>query len=141
MGRCLGVDYGKKRIGLALSDIMGILAQPFDVIDSKGLKNNIDHILKIVEEKEISCVVVGKPVNMNASEGEMTKFVMEFVEELKKITDIKVEMIDERLTTAQAERVLIEEANISREKRKGIKDKLAATFILQTYLDLHPNKI
>ncbi len=141
MGRCLGVDYGKKRIGLALSDIMGILAQPFDVIDSKGLKNNIDHILKIVEEKEISCVVVGKPVNMNASEGEMTKFVMEFVEELKRLTDIKVEMIDERLTTAQAERVLIEEANISREKRKGIKDKLAATFILQTYLDLHPNKI
>ena len=141
MGRCLGVDYGKKRIGLALSDIMGILAQPFDVIDSKGLKNNIDNILKIVEEKEISCVVVGKPVNMNASEGEMTKFVMEFVEELKRLTDIKVEMIDERLTTAQAERVLIEEANISREKRKGIKDKLAATFILQTYLDLHPNKI
>ena len=141
MGRCLGVDYGKKRIGLALSDIMGILAQPFDVIDSKGLKNNIDNILKIVKEKEISCVVVGKPVNMNASEGEMTKFVMEFVEELKKLTDIKVEMIDERLTTAQAERVLIEEANISREKRKGIKDKLAATFILQTYLDLHPNKI
>ena len=141
MGRCLGVDYGKKRIGLALSDIMGILAQPFDVIDSKGLKNNIDNILKIVEEKEISCVVVGQPVNMNASEGEMTKFVMDFVEELKRLTDIKVEMIDERLTTAQAERVLIEEANISREKRKGIKDKLAATFILQTYLDLHPNKI
>ena len=141
MGRYLGVDYGKKRIGLAISDIMGIFAQPFDVIESKGLKNNIDNILKIVKEKEISCVVVGKPVNMNASEGEMTEFVTEFIEELKKVTDIKIELIDERLTTAQAERVLIEEANISREKRKGIKDKLAATFILQTYLDIHSNRI
>ncbi len=141
MGRYLGIDYGKKRIGLSVSDIMGIMAQPLDVIDSKGLKNNIENILKIIKEREISCVVVGNPVNMNASEGEMSKFVMEFVEELKKITDIKVEIIDERLTTAQAERVLIEEANISREKRKTIRDKLAATFILQTYLDIHSNKI
>ena len=141
MGRYLGIDYGKKRIGLALSDIMGIMAQPFDVIDSKGLKNNIENIIKIIKEKEISCVVVGNPVNMNASEWEMSKFVMEFVEELKKVTDVKVEIIDERLTTAQAERVLIEEANVSREKRKTIRDKLAATFILQTYLDLHHSKI
>ena len=80
---------------------------------------------------------MGKPVNMNATEGEMAALATEFVEELKKVTDIKVEMIDERLTTTQAERVLVEEANVSREKRKGLRDKLAATFILQTYLDIH----
>lgn len=139
MGRILGIDYGKKRIGLALSDIMGIMAQPFDVIESKGIKNNIEAILKIIKEKEVSCVVIGKPINMNATEGEMAEFATEFANELKKITEIKVELIDERLTTAQAERVLVEEANVSREKRKGIRDKLAATFILQTYLDIHSN--
>ena len=141
MGRYLGIDYGKKRIGLALSDIMGIMAQPFDVIEFKGLKNNVENILKIAKEKDVSCIVIGKPVNMNATEGEMAQLAIEFAEELKKVTDIKVEMIDERLTTMQAERVLIEEANLSREKRKGIRDKLAATFILQTYLDTHSNTI
>ena len=74
---------------------------------------------------------------MNGSEGEMAQTVQEFVEELKKVIDIKIEMIDERLTTTQAERILVEEANVSREKRKGLRDKLAATFILQTYLDIH----
>ena len=141
MGRYLGIDYGKKRIGLALSDIMGIMAQPFDVIEFKGLKNNVENILKIAKEKEVSCIVIGKPVNMNATEGEMAQLATEFAEELKKVTDIKVEMIDERLTTTQAERVLVEEANVSREKRKGIRDKLAATFILQTYLDIHSGGI
>lgn len=137
MGRYLGIDYGKKRIGLALSDIMGMMAQPFDVLEFKGLKNNVENILKIVKEKEVSCIVIGKPINMNGTEGEMVETIKEFVEELKKFTDIKIEMIDERLTTAQAERVLVEEGNVSREKRKGLRDKLSATFILQTYLDIH----
>lgn len=139
MGRFLGIDYGKKRIGLALSDILGMMAQPFDVIESKGLNNNITNILKIAEENEVSCIVVGIPVNMNSSEGEMANIAREFAEEMKKRSDIKVELIDERLTTVQAERVLVEEANISREKRKNLRDKIAATFILQTYLDIKSN--
>lgn len=141
MGRYLGIDYGKKRIGLALSDIMGMMAQPFDVLEFKGLKNNIENILKIVKEKEVSCIVIGKPINMNGTEGEMVEIIKEFVEELKKFTDIKIEMIDERLTTAQAERVLVEEGNVSREKRKGLRDKLSATFILQTYLDINSTSL
>ena len=132
--RYLGIDYGKKRIGLALSDIMGMMAQPFDVIEFKGLKNNIENILKIAEEKEVSCIVVGKPVNMNATEGEMAALATEFVEELKKVTDIKVEMIDERLTSRQAD-VYMLSADLSRQKRKKNVDKLAAAIILQTYLD------
>lgn len=139
--RYLGIDYGKKRIGLALSDIMGMMAQPYDVIEFKGLKNNVENILKIAKEKEVSCIVIGKPINMNGTEGEMVATINELVEELKKFTDIKIELVDERLTTTQAERVLVEEANVSREKRKGLRDKLAATFILQTYLDIHSSSI
>ena len=137
MGRVLGVDYGKKRIGLAISDIMQIVAQPFDVIESKGLQNDVINILKIAKEKEATCIVVGIPKNMNNTEGEMAEIAKNFVEELKKQTEIQIEVIDERLTTVQAERMLTEEANISREKRKGVRDKIAATFILQTYLDMH----
>ena len=137
MGRILGIDYGKKRIGLAMSDIMGIIAQPFDVIESKGLANDVINILQIVKDKEVSTIVVGIPKNMNNTEGEMAETAKNFVEELKKQTEIPVEVMDERLTTVQAERMLTEEANISRKKRKGVRDKIAATFILQTYLDIH----
>ncbi|GAB1401758.1 Holliday junction resolvase RuvX [Elusimicrobiota bacterium] len=138
MGRFLGIDYGKRRIGLALSDIMGTFAQPFKVIESKGIKNDASNILQISKENSVSCIVIGIPIRLDTSEGEMAGLTKEFVEELKKITeDIKVDIIDERLTTIQAERMLTEEANMSREKRKNIRDKIAATFILQTYLDIN----
>ena len=137
MGRFLGIDYGKKRIGLALSDIMAIFAQPFDVIESKGIKNDALNILKISKENSVSCIVIGIPIRLDTSEGEMAELTKEFIEELKKLTtEIKIDIIDERLTTVQAERMLTEEANMSREKRKNVRDKIAATFILQTYLDI-----
>jgi putative Holliday junction resolvase len=137
MGRFLGIDYGKKRIGLALSDIMAIFAQPFDVIESKGIKNDALNILKISKENAVSCIVIGIPMRLDTSEGAMAELTKEFIEELKKLTtEIKIDIIDERLTTVQAERMLTEEANMSREKRKNIRDKIAATFILQTYLDI-----
>ena len=137
MGRFLGIDYGKKRIGLALSDIMAIFAQPFDVIESKGIKNDALNILKISKENSVSCIVIGIPIRLDTSEGEMAELTKEFIEELKKLTtEIKIDVIDERLTTMQAERMLTEEANMSREKRKNVRDKIAATFILQTYLDI-----
>lgn len=138
MGRILGIDYGKKRIGLAISDIMGIVAQPFNVIESKGIKNDVLSVLQISKENNVSCIVIGLPVRLDTSEGEMTEFTKEFIEELKKQANgIKIDSIDERLSTLQAERMLTEEANISREKRKNIRDKIAATFILQTYLDIN----
>jgi putative Holliday junction resolvase len=138
MGRILGIDYGKKRIGLALSDIMGIVAQPFNVIESKGIKNDVLSVLQISKENNVSCIVIGLPVRLDTSEGEMTEFTKEFIEELKKQANgIKIDSIDERLSTLQAERMLTEEANVSREKRKKKRDKIAATFILQTYLDIN----
>lgn len=71
MGRFLGIDYGKRRIGLALSDIMGTFAQPFKVIESKGIKNDASNILQISKENSVSCIVIGIPIRLDTSEGEM----------------------------------------------------------------------
>jgi len=137
MGRFLGIDYGKKRIGVSISDIMGIVAQPFAVIESKGIKKDAIELIKISKENSVSCIVLGVPIRLDTSEGEMAVLTKELAEELKALTsEIKIDVIDERLTTAQAERMLTEEANMSREKRKNVRDKIAATFILQTYLDM-----
>lgn len=136
MGRIMGIDYGIKRIGIAMTDIMQIMASPFETIDSsESVKKNAAKIVEIAKENDVSSIVVGVPFNMNGTEGEMADTVRKFIEEVKNITDIQIFEIDERLTTAQAERMLIDEGDVSREKRKGLKDKLAASFILQTYLD------
>ena len=136
LGRIMGIDYGIKRIGIAMTDIMQITSSPFETIDSsESIRKNAEKIVEIAENNDVDVIAVGVPVNMNGSESEMTGTVRKFIEELKKITNLQIAEIDERLTTAQAERMLIDEGDISREKRKGLKDRLAAAFILQTYLD------
>jgi putative Holliday junction resolvase len=132
----MGIDYGIKRIGIAMTDIMRIVASPFDTVDSsESVKKNALKIVEIAQNNDVSEIVVGIPVNMNGTEGEMAETVRKFIEEIKKISSMQIFEMDERLTTAQAERMLIEEGNVSRGKRKGLKDKLAASFILQTYMD------
>ncbi|MCL2144399.1 MAG: Holliday junction resolvase RuvX [Endomicrobia bacterium] len=141
MGRIMGIDYGIKRIGIAMTDIMRIMASPFETIDSsESIKKNAAKIVEIAKNNDVSEIVVGVPVNMNGTEGEMAETVRKFIEELKKITDMQIFEIDERLTTAQAERMLIDEGDVSRNKRKGLKDRLAAAFILQTHLDTTGNR-
>ncbi|MDR0399030.1 Holliday junction resolvase RuvX [Candidatus Endomicrobiellum devescovinae] len=138
MSRAMGVDYGLKRIGLAMTDLLRITASPFDTIESISIKKNAAKILEIAKANNVSVIVFGLPVNMNGTEGEMSETVRKAVDEIKTLSsDVEVTTIDERLTTAQAERILIEEADVSREKRKGLKDKIAAALILQTYLDMH----
>ncbi|MCL1971979.1 MAG: Holliday junction resolvase RuvX [Endomicrobia bacterium] len=140
MGRIMGIDYGIKRIGIAMTDIMRIMSSPFDTIDSsESIRKNAAAVVEIAKNNDVSAIVVGIPVNMNGTEGEMAQTVRKFIEELKKITDMQIFEIDERLTTAQAERMLIDEGDVSRDKRKGLKDRLAASFILQTYLDTMNN--
>jgi putative Holliday junction resolvase len=134
MGRILAVDYGLKRIGLAMTDLLQITAAPFETIESVSLKKNALRISEIAKSNDVSEIVVGLPLSMNGDESEMTGIVRNFIEELKIASDLPVFQRDERLTTAQAERMLVEEADISRAKRKGLKDKVAAAFILQTYL-------
>ncbi|GHT40480.1 putative pre-16S rRNA nuclease [Endomicrobiia bacterium] len=139
MSRIMGVDYGLKRIGIAMTDILHITSSPFDIIESVSIKKNTLKILEIAKTNDVSVIVFGLPVNMNGSEGEMAKTVRKVIEEIKLISSIEVTTIDERLTTAQAERILIDEGDISRRKRKGLKDKIAAALILQIYVDTHPS--
>jgi putative Holliday junction resolvase len=133
----MGIDYGLKRIGIAMTDFLQIAASPFGTVENVSLKKNALKILEIAKNNDVSAIVLGLPLNMNGTGGEMAETVRKFVEEIKFLSDIKVTTVDERLTTVQAERVLIEEADISREKRKNLKDKVAAALILQMYLDMH----
>ncbi|MBN1621089.1 MAG: Holliday junction resolvase RuvX [Endomicrobiales bacterium] len=135
MSRILAIDYGKKRIGLALSDPLGITANPLSVLHRKSLSEDIKKIKSIIEEKEVGKVVLGLPLNMDGTPGILTEEIKSFAKKIEKEVNIDVEFHDERLTTHEAENLLIEEANMSREKRKKIKDKIAACLILKSYLE------
>jgi putative Holliday junction resolvase len=140
MSRVMGVDYGLKRIGIAMTDILQVVASPFDVVEGVSFKKDAVAIVGIAKDNDVSCIVFGLPINMNGTKGEMTEAIHKVIKEIKSISDIDIVALDERLTTAQAERLLIKEANMSRQKRKGLKDKIAASFILQTYLNMKRNK-
>jgi putative Holliday junction resolvase len=139
MQRILSLDFGEKRIGVAVSDALNITAQSVGTIERKGIKNDLKKIKDLVQEYAAAILIVGLPLNMNGTEGKSANRAVDFVNELKKEIDIRVEMIDERLTTAQGERIFLE-ADLSRKKRKKNIDKIAAQLILQNYLDLHVQK-
>ena len=139
MQRILALDFGEKRIGVAVSDPLNIIAQSVGTIERKGIKNDLKKVGELVKEYEARKIIVGLPLNMDGTEGKSANRAMDFVKELKKEIQVEVEMLDERLTTAQGERVLLE-ADMSRRKRKQNLDKIAAQLILQNYLDLHVQK-
>ena len=139
MERMLGLDMGEKRIGVAVSDALNIIAQSVGIIERKGIKKDIKKIQDLILEYGASKLIIGLPLNMNGTKGKSANSALNFAENLKKEINISVEMIDERLTTAQGERIFLE-ADISREKRKKNIDKIAAQLILQSYLDLHVQK-
>ncbi len=132
----LGLDFGEKRIGVAVSDALNIIAQSVGTIERKGIKNDLKKIRDLVREYDAARLIVGLPLNMDGTEGKSANRAVDFVNELKKEINIRVEMVDERLTTAQGERIFLE-ADLSRKKRKKNIDKIAAQLILQNYLDLH----
>lgn len=130
----MGLDVGDKRIGVALSDLLGWTAQAYDTIYRSNYEKDMKKIQAIVEQKQVGKIVVGLPKNMNGSLGPQGKKVIKFADQLKKYIGIEILFWDERLTTISAERILID-ADISRSKRKTVIDKIAATYILQGYLD------
>lgn len=133
--RVLGLDLGDKRIGVALSDPMGWTAQGLDVITGGGgTKNDVRRIKEIAEKHEVEKVVVGLPLNMDGSAGPRAEKARDFAERLARVLGLPVELWDERLTTAEAERLLIE-ADMRRARRRQVIDKMAAVLILQNYLD------
>ncbi len=135
MERYIGLDVGDRTIGIAISDPFLLTAQSLMTIKRKSKIEDIEIINDIIKEKEVSKIIVGLPKNMNNTIGPQAKKVKTFVKELKKHTDLDIEYVDERLTTISATRVLIEQ-NVSRKKRKDVIDSVAATYILQTYLDM-----
>jgi putative Holliday junction resolvase len=130
----MGLDYGDRNIGVAVSDAFGWTAQGTGVVQRKREGSEFDEIAVLVEQHEVSEIVVGLPKNMNGSIGPRGEICMAFAEELKQKLNLPVHLWDERLTTVSAERTLLE-ADVSRKKRKQVVDKLAATLILQNYLD------
>ncbi len=137
MNRTLGLDVGTKTVGVALSDALGWTAQGLTTlkIDSENGHFGIDEVVKIVEENDVSAIVVGLPKHMNNSIGESGERSIHYSKLLEKsMPDVKILLWDERLSTAGAERTLLE-ADVSRKKRKAVIDKMAAVFILQGFLD------
>lgn len=144
--RKIGLDVGDRTVGIALSDPLGITAQGVMTLDRIGIRKDTTKIVQMIDENECDTVVIGLPLSMDGNESEQTGKVREFGTMLANkllsmgYKDVKVVWQDERLTTVQAERVLID-GDVRRKDRKKVIDKQAAVLILQTYLDSHPGSI
>ena len=135
----MGLDLGDKTIGVALSDPFFITAQAYLTIKRKKTSLDIEKLLEIVEEKDVNLIVIGLPKNMNNTLGPQAMKVISFVDLLKKETDIDIKYQDERMTTIQSDKVLTD-MSVRLENKKKYIDKIAASFILQTYLDGRSNE-
>jgi len=134
LSRVLGIDYGKKRIGLAISDPFGIIAQSLPTLILKERTDILSEIQTLVKEKDVSTIVLGLPRNMNGTLGEEGKKVLEFGKRLSHKINIKVEFWDERLSSVESQKTLREEKRKLKRKKELI-DKISASLILQGYLD------
>lgn len=132
--RILGLDLGKKTIGVAVSDPLGFTAQGITTIRRANKEKDLEELRKICDEYKVETIVVGLPKNMNGTIGTSGELAIEMGRLIEEALNIKVEFWDERLTTVAAHKAMLE-ADLSRNKRKKIVDKVASTYILQGYLD------
>ncbi|MCE2056935.1 Holliday junction resolvase RuvX [Streptococcus thermophilus] len=135
--RVMGLDVGSKTVGIAISDPLGFTAQGVEIIkiNEEAKEFGFDRLGELVKEYQVDKFVVGLPKNMNNTEGPRVEASKAYGDKIKEIFNLPVDYQDERLTTVQAERMLVEQADVSRDKRKKVIDKLAAQLILQNYLD------
>ena len=134
--RVLGLDVGERRIGVALSDPLGLSAQRLTVLERAGDRADVDVVCALIDKHSVSCVVVGLPLTLRGTHGPQAQRVTSFVQALRRHSPVPVELVDERLTTVQGERTLLE-TNTSRRRRKQVIDQVAAQLILQHYLETH----
>ena len=132
--RLLALDHGTKRIGVAVSDEMKMIATPLEYIPADPFAGFLARLKEIIREKEVELIIIGMPRNMDGSYGPAALKVQEFVAVLKDAVTIPIKPLDERLTTVQAQKFLIQ-GNVRRDKRKEKVDKTAAAILLQSYLD------
>ena len=133
--RLLGLDVGKKNIGIAISDLGLKIASPNSNLKRTKLKKDIESLEQIVLDKNIGGLICGLPIELDGSEGKACQSIRQFVKDVNAELSIDISFWDERLSTVAVERVLIEEANLSRHRRAQIVDKVAAVYILQSALD------
>lgn len=139
MRRILGIDYGDARVGVAVSDLLGITAQGVKTIKNRGYEKLIDELKGIIDEYSPETIVLGLPKNMDGSEGFRADATYEFAEKLKEVYDGNIEFYDERLSSVGAARFL-NETNTRGKDRKKVLDTVAACIILEGYMTLHKNK-
>jgi len=132
--RALGIDYGTKRMGFAISDATRTISQPLSVLERKSLAADMEHIRSLVDKFRVTTIVVGLPKAADGSRMRLAREIIFFIKELKKHVNVPVICWDESLSTLSSEELLIE-ADVSRKKRKKVIDKIAASVILQHYLD------
>src|SRR5215471_19156672 len=132
--RILALDLGKRRIGLAISDPMGITAQGLPNLVRTNKRADLAALEQLIQEREVGLVLMGNPINMGGKEGRQSGWVREFAGDIERRTGLPVKLWDERLTSVEAGRVL-RESGISIEKRAAAVDKLSAVILLQSYLD------
>lgn len=138
MDRIMGIDYGDARVGIAVSDLLGITAQGVETIKNTGKKALFSRLGELIEQYKPSVIVIGLPKNMNGTLGDRAQKSIDFETELKKIYDGKTELFDERLTTVSAINTL-NQTNTRGQKRKQVIDTVAASLILQAYMDKNKN--
>ena len=136
--RILALDHGTKRIGVAISDELKLIAQPLEFVPAEPFPAFLARLKELLAEKEVELVLVGMPRNMNGTYGPAAAKVEEFIKQLREAIGVPIKTWDERLTSAQANRYLIE-GNVRREKRKEKVDQMAAAILLQSFLDSRPS--
>lgn len=139
--RTLSIDYGDARVGLAITDALGITAQGVETIHHQGNdKIVLKRLEEILEQYEIDTIVVGLPLNMNGTKSERVEVTEKFIHKLKcKFNKIKIETMDERLTTVEAHKTM-NFLNINKHQKRNIVDTISAVYILESYMKLHQNK-
>ena len=134
MQRKMGIDYGDRRIGIAMTDALCIISSPFEVYQNKGVEDAVNHIADLAKQYQVCEIAMGLPLNMDGTEGERAILHKEIGAMIAEKTGLKVFYIDERLTSAEAEEILIS-SGVRREKRKELIDKISAQIILQTHIN------
>ncbi|MFC1568602.1 Holliday junction resolvase RuvX [bacterium] len=140
MGRILGLDYGRRRIGLAMSDPLQCIALPFETWENTSIDHILQKLSTLVSSHDIQILVVGLPITLKGERKKLAKEVERFCNHIKQKLDVPIVLWDERLTSVQAKRALIE-LNEKPSRNKGKIDRIAAVFILQNYMDAHPKNL
>lgn len=137
--RVMGLDYGERRIGVALSDPLGLTAQPLVTVERTSLDADLGVLADLVREHDVRRVVIGLPLSLKGERGERARAAEGFGRRLARASGVPVEAWDERLTSVQAERALLE-GDMRRSRRREVIDRAAAMLILQSWLDAHPDQ-